>query len=126
MTLLVCAHVTTAHGQSIPSPWAASDIGSPTPAGSSTYSSGIFTINAGGDDIWGNSDQFRFIYRQISGDTDIIAKVDSLTAADSWSKAGVMIRGSLSAGSAHAYALVSARNGVGFQRRTANGGGSPG
>ena len=35
-----------------------------------------------------------------------------------------MIRGSLSAGSAHAYALVSARNGVGFQRRTANGGGS--
>ena len=124
VTLLACAHVTTAHGQSIPSPWAASDIGSPTPAGSSTHSSGIFTISAGGNDIWGNSDQFRFIYRQISGDTDIIAKVDSLTAADSWSKAGVMIRGSLSAGSAHAYALVSARNGVGFQRRTANGGGS--
>ena len=53
-----------------------------TPAGSSTHSNGVFTINAGGTDIWNTSDQFRFIYQEISGDGEIMARVDSLTTAD--------------------------------------------
>jgi hypothetical protein len=110
----------------VPSPWSATDIGSPTPAGSSSFdsSSGTFTIDAGGTDIWGTSDKFRFIYQQISGDADIIAKVDSITQADEWSKSGVMIRSSLAANAAHAYALLSAGRGVAFQRRKTVGGSS--
>jgi hypothetical protein len=108
----------------VPGAWAARDIGSPTPTGSSAYdeSSQIFTVNAGGADIWGTSDKFRFVYRPLIGDGEIIARVDSITQADQWSKAGVMIRSSLTPGAAHALAIVSAGKGVAFQRRTKDGG----
>ena len=112
-----------AFAQTVPSPWVAQDIGSPM-AGSTTYASGIFTVKAAGRDIWGTADQFRFVYQSITGDADVIARVDSITKADEWSKAGVMIRTSLTAGAAHGFALVSAANGSGFQRRTASGGAS--
>ena len=114
------------HAQSsaVPSPWSARDIGSPTPAGSTTFDqpSGTFTVDAGGSDIWGTSDKFHFVYQQVSGDVDVVARVDSITQADQWSKSGLMIRASLSANAAHAFALVSAAKGVAFQRRTAAGG----
>ncbi len=115
-----------AQSSAIPAPWTASDIGSPTPAGTSSYNqpSGTFTIDAGGADIWDTSDQFRFIYQQVSGDVQIVARIDSVTMADQWSKSGVMIRASLSASSAHAFTLVSAAQGLAFQRRQQNGGDS--
>jgi regulation of enolase protein 1 (concanavalin A-like superfamily) len=115
-----------AQSSAVPSPWSARDIGSPTPAGSSSYddASGTFTEDGGGSDIWGTSDKFHFVYQAVSGDVDIVARVDSITQADQWSKSGVMIRASLNANAAHAYALVSAAKGTAFQRRTANGGGS--
>lgn len=119
----VCAFsfifASAATAQSLPSPWIARNIGSPTPAGGSSYdsTSRTFQIDAGGADIWGTSDQFRFVYQQITGDVDVIARVDGVTAADVWSKAGVMIRASLTANSAHAFALVSAAKGTAFQRR---------
>src|SRR4051794_14803934 len=70
--------------QSVPSPWAGRDIGTPAVAGSSSYNSGKFTIQAAGSDIWGNTDQFHFVYQQITGDTTIIARVDSVTKANPW------------------------------------------
>src|SRR3990170_274401 len=88
-----------ASAQAVPSPWVAADIGTPALAGSATYASGVFTMRAAGTDIWGTSDQFRFVYQPITGDVDVIARVNSITNADAWSKAGVMIRSSLSPGS---------------------------
>src|SRR3990170_5165186 len=90
-----------AFAQAVPSPWVAADIGTPAVAGLTTYASGIFTVAAAGADIWGTSDQFRFVYQPIAGDVEVIARVDSITSADAWSKAGVMIRASLSPTSAH-------------------------
>jgi regulation of enolase protein 1 (concanavalin A-like superfamily) len=124
----LCRPAGFVHAQSsaVPSPWIASDIGSPTPAGSTTYdsNSGIFSIDAGGADIWGTSDQFRFVYQQVSGDVDVVARVNSLTQADAWSKAGVMIRSSLAANAAQGSALVSAGMGTEFERRTQTAGSS--
>jgi hypothetical protein len=45
--------------------------------------------------------------------------VANLTGAHPWTKAGVMIRTSLSAASAHASLIVSSGRGVAFQRRRA-------
>src|SRR6185436_7699275 len=87
--------------------WVARDIGAPALAGSASLAQGVFTIDAAGSDIWGTSDQFHFVYQPIAGDVDISARIDSLTAADAWSKAGVMIRKSLTPGSAHALATLS-------------------
>jgi regulation of enolase protein 1 (concanavalin A-like superfamily) len=113
-----------AQSSAVPSPWSARDVGSPTPAGSSSYdsTSGTFTEDGGGSDIWGTSDKFHFVYQAVSGNVDIVARVDSITQADQWSKSGLMIRASLNANSAHAFALVSAGKGTAFQRRKANGG----
>ena len=107
--------------QTVPSPWRSSDIGNPPSTGSATLSGGQFTIQASGADIWGTSDQFHFVYQPVTGDVDVVARVDSVTAAHSWSKAGVMIRADLTPGSAHAYALSSARKGTAFQRRRSTG-----
>ena len=80
---------------SLPSPWSVQDIGNPAIAGTATFDQGTFTITAAGSDIWGQSDQFNFVYQQVTGDVDVIARVNSVTAAHSWSKSGVMIRLSL-------------------------------
>ena len=82
--------------QTLPSPWASTDIGNPQVAGTSTYFSGTFTITASGSDIWGTADQFRFVYRPITGEVEIVARIASIsTQAHRWSQAGVMIRESL-------------------------------
>jgi regulation of enolase protein 1 (concanavalin A-like superfamily) len=106
----------------IPAPWTAADIGSPALAGSSTYSSGVFTVDAAGNDIWNTADQFRFIYQPIAGDVEIVARVDSLIAVGGFTSAGVMIRAALTAGSMHGYTTATGGNGVYFRRRVTSGG----
>ena len=119
--VLLFATCRVVSAQSPPSPWINADIGAPTLAGSATFASGVFTIEAAGADIWGASDQFRFVYQQVAGDVEIVARVRSITNQHDWSKAGVMIRATLAANSAHGYALVSAAKGVHFQRRSSAG-----
>jgi len=77
------------------------------------------TMSAAGADIWDVADEFRFAYKRLNGDGTIIVRVDSMVDTHAWAKGGVMIRESLEAGSRYAMALVSARNGVAFQRRLA-------
>src|SRR5262249_45681218 len=75
-------------GQPIPSPWADQDIGAPAIAGSASYDPVLdaFTITAAGADIGGTSDQFHFVYQQVSGDVDVIARVDALVATSASAK----------------------------------------
>ncbi|HOW67556.1 MAG TPA: PA14 domain-containing protein [Candidatus Paceibacterota bacterium] len=56
---------------------------------------------AGGADIWGNSDQFVFTYKQVTGNFDYVVKLESLDNSDPWAKAGLMARATLDAGSRH-------------------------
>ena len=105
----------------LPAPWAGRDVGSPALAGSSSAAGGTFTVAAGGENIWGTSDQFHFVYQPLQGDVEVIARVASLQRADPWSKAGVMIRESLTGGSRNAFMMASATEGWRFQRRIAAG-----
>lgn len=118
---IVSSFVTAASAQSVTAPWSARDVGAPTLSGSATQSSGVFTVDAAGTDIWNASDQFHFVYQQISGDAEIIARVDSITNEHRWSKAGVMVRASLNGNSAHGLAVASYGMGVHFQRRRSTG-----
>lgn len=124
VALALCLLPLTAHAQALPSGWSSADIGNPQLAGSATYANGTYTVVGAGSDIWGNSDQFRFVYRQFTGDGVIVARVDSLQQAHLWSKAGVMIRETLAAGSKNAFTLASAGKGLAFQRRQATSGSS--
>src|SRR5262249_19208173 len=93
------------------------DIGAPAIAGSASFSDGRYAMTAGGSDIGGTSDQFRFVYRKVSGDVDIIGRVDALQQTDASSKAGVMVRETLEAGAREVSTLLSARNGYVFEWR---------
>jgi hypothetical protein len=103
----------------LPSGWSSLDVGSPAVAGGAEYVDGAFAVSGAGEDIWGVSDQFRYAYRLVSGDVDLIARVESLHVLDAWTKAGVMIRASLDADASHAFMLLSGQHGVAFQRRLA-------
>jgi hypothetical protein len=116
----VSGHATLANG------WQTIAVGSPALPGSATYAACVqpavsgcasFSVDASGVDIWGSSDQFRFVYQRLTGDVVVIARVASIDNVNAWSKAGVMIRESLEPGARHAFALASAGKGVAFQRR---------
>lgn len=79
-------------------------------------------VSSAGSDIWGNADQFRFVFKQLNGNGSITARVDSLIRTDPWAKAGVMIRESLEANSKHASMVVTPDNSCSFQRRETTGG----
>jgi hypothetical protein len=100
------------------------DIGSPAMAGSVSYANGTYTIRAAGTDIWNGSDQFHFVYQQMTGDAELTARVTSIANAHAWSKAGVMARATLAANSAHATMFASFSRGFAFQRRQMTGGSS--
>jgi len=78
---------------------------------------GTLTIGAAGADIWNTNDEFRYIYKPLTGDGSIVAKVESLVHANDWTKAGVMIRETLSDTSAYAYVCSSSANGTRYQYR---------
>jgi len=99
----------------LPSPWADSDVGSPAVAGSASYASGVFTVNGGGSDIWGSSDQFNYVSQSLTGNASIVARVTSQSDTDPWAKSGVMIKQSTAAGSNYALLAVTPGNGINFQ-----------
>jgi hypothetical protein len=107
-----------------PAPWSCADIGSPSPAGSQSFdpNSGTWTINAGGADITGTSDQFRFVSEPLSGDGSITAHVTSQTNSSSNAKAGVMFRASTDPGAPDYAVLVSPGAGIKVQERSTQGG----
>jgi autotransporter-associated beta strand protein len=100
------------------------DIGSPLPAGSLSYNStsGAYTTIAGGADIGGSSDQFHYTYESISGNSEITARVTSLSNSNASAKAGPMFRDSSAANGAFAAMFVTPSSGVVFEWRSADGG----
>ncbi len=106
----------------LPAPWANGDIGGPALSGSASASAGTYSLVGAGTDIWGTSDQFHFVNQPLQGDVEVIARVASLQQMDPWSKAGIMIRESLTGGSRHTSMLASSANGWSFQRRIATAG----
>jgi hypothetical protein len=106
----------------LPVPWNTADIGSVGVAGSASYNGGVFTSSGSGTDIWGTADAFRYVYQTLTGDGEIVARVATVSNADVWTKAGVMIRATLDAGSPQASMFVSSGKGLALQYRTLNSG----
>ncbi len=114
--------VSSSGGGALPTGQQSTDIGAPAVKGSATYSSGAYTVKAGGADIWDTADQFHFVYQPVTGNAEVIARVSSIGNTDDWSKAGVMIREALTAQSKHAMVVTSIAKGYAFQRRPEVGG----
>jgi len=78
---------------------------------------GVIIMGAAGTDIWDAADEFRFAWKNLSGNGSIIARVESIVDTDAWAKAGVMIRNTLSPGSRFAAVYLTGDNGVRFHSR---------
>ena len=102
------------------------DVGAVGAGGSAGYdpAAGVYTVKGSGADIFGYADEFRFAYTTLTGDGQIVARVNSFPASHFSAKAGVMIRETLAAGSKNAFIGVTPGNGVMFQRRTGTNGGT--
>ncbi len=99
--------------------WSSSDVGAPDLFGNVCYDSpnGKYTIQAGGTDIWGNSDQFYFVSLPVTGDGEIIARVTALGNTNVWAKAGVMMRENLFPDAKNVLMAATIGNGASFQYR---------
>jgi hypothetical protein len=95
------------------------DVGNPSLAGTVKISSNGIDINAGGADIWGVKDEFNFVYVQRTGDFDLVTSIESLMAANLYTKAGIMAREDLTADCRHIYFQVFSDNNA---RNNNNGG----
>jgi hypothetical protein len=104
--------------------WTSSDVGAVGVAGSWAAAGGQIRVTGAGADVWDTADAFQIVWRPLAGDGEIVARVAAVQFTRAWTKAGVMIRESLDAGSPHAFMIVSAGKGYAFQRRVASRGAS--
>lgn len=82
----------------------------------------LIISSSGGADILGTSDDFRYVYKPLSGNGSLVARVTSIDETDGWARTGVMIRASLEPDSPWVQMVVSARNGARLHQRLAAGG----
>ncbi|MCP5532891.1 MAG: hypothetical protein H7A48_06945 [Akkermansiaceae bacterium] len=92
-------------------------IGSPVAQTWAETSPGGWQASVDAGDIWNGSDCFSFNCRDWSGDGEFTVRVTSMNNPHAWAKAGIMVRASLSADSAHAMMVRSSAKGMSFQRR---------
>jgi len=94
----------------VSAPWLTADVGSMTgrSAGSSDFDAGTgrYTVNGTGTDMWGSADEFHFLYQPLTGDAEIVVRMDSYanTTNAGGARGGLMIRKDLTAGSPYAMA----------------------
>jgi hypothetical protein len=107
----------------LPIGWTDQDIGGPGQAGSASMAGniGVWTVNGGGADIWGTSDQFNFAAENFAGDGSVVACVTSVQNTAASASSGVMFRDSTNANAAYAFVFVTPSQGVWFEWRSADG-----
>jgi hypothetical protein len=99
-----------------------SDIGAVAAAGSASYDgAGTYTVSGSGTNIFGNSDEFRYVYKTFTGDGEIIARVASIQNTHDWARTGIMFRDTLAANSRNAAVLLTPESGVMLQDRATAG-----
>jgi len=97
------------------------DIGDVKVAGHSFSKDDKYYIGASGKDIWYYSDEFYFVSQEVTGDVSIQVKVEELTVPDSWTKAGLMIRETLTGPSRTVACMLTGKHGQLLNYRTETG-----
>jgi Tol biopolymer transport system component len=85
------------------------DVGNPLLKGAATYNPATqeYNMECGGKNMWGNDDQFRFLWKKIKGDFIISATIRFIgKGTDPHRKIGIIARNELTANSPYADACV--------------------
>ncbi|MCB2153900.1 hypothetical protein KQI84_03370 [bacterium] len=99
-------------------PWSNMDIGEHTKSGGVIETAGQYEITAYGHEIYGRQDAFHYAYQQLSGDGVITARLVGFADVTAWSKAGLMVRETLTAGSRNVFAGVAGNETLMLQQRS--------
>ena len=101
--------------------WTAIDINNPLQGGQKVVSGNAIGLYAAGSDVYGTEDQFRFVYKKMSGDFTLSATLDTLTFTNMYAKAGLMIRQDLDKDSVFATTNIFPDGSVEFGARPVKG-----
>lgn len=107
-------------GSNIPTPWVFTDVNDDK--ASATFENGAFTIEGGGNDIWGGLDQFAFVHQKGTNDANISVQITSQSNSHPWAKSGLMFRESDLPDSKFVMVSTTPGNGISLQWRESNGG----
>jgi regulation of enolase protein 1 (concanavalin A-like superfamily) len=116
------ADADTSTAGSLPMLWKGVDVGLVGIAGSSSDTTGTYTVIGSGADVWGTADAVQFASMNFAGDVEIKARVASQTNSNAWAKAGVMMRDGTGAGAVNVFVALTPGNGTTFQTRSTVGG----
>jgi len=101
----------------LPSPWVSEDVGSVRHSGGVTYRAGVFRVRSSGTNVLGDADACHFVFKPVSGTSELVARVSRVQLTDPWARAGLMMRESLAAGSRNVFLSATAARGGVFQWR---------
>jgi hypothetical protein len=90
----------------VPEPWKSEDIGMVGMPGGAGRSRGRFHVKGSGSDVWGMADNFNYLYRPVSGDLEIVAKLVSQERTSGDAKAGIMLRETTAPDARNAFMLA--------------------
>ena len=99
------------------------DIGSPAIKGSAEFNgdSGQYKITGSGANIWAKQDQFRYVWREMTGNFTVNATVHFLGTGNDHRKAGIMVRQSQDDDAAYADVMIHGNGMPGLQWRSRKG-----
>jgi regulation of enolase protein 1 (concanavalin A-like superfamily) len=89
--------------------YSGTDIGTVAPSAGSTNvvtAGSAYDVVGGGKDVQGTADHFHFAHQQRTGNFDVKVRLASVTAAHSWTKAGLMLRDGLGADAVNAFIMA--------------------
>src|SRR5690606_33192854 len=100
------------------------DIGAPPLTGGSEFNAATseYRVTGTGTDIWGASDQFHYLWREISGNFAVAATARFLTAGNPHRKASIMLRKTVDADSPFVHFAIHGDGMAALQFRTAKAG----
>lgn len=101
---------------SLPLPWDESGIGI-TQTGSALASGGQFEVTGSGL-LAGRNDSFHFVWQELGSSGSITARIDSFDGSGPGSRAGVMVRDTLSSNSRHVFMGMTGDGAYRWVRRT--------
>jgi len=102
--------------------WISTDVGAVAATGTATQTSGAWTINGDGSDIWGTADSFQFLHQKSTQSGAVTVRVADLQNTSPFAKAGLMLRDGLSADAATVIFDVKPDGGLELMQRQAAGG----
>lgn len=106
-------HINTAANELENEGWSSGSIGDTDVEGHGSLENGVLSVkgngklgreegSAGGDPANAAADSFHYVYREITGDVEITAKLEQISSVDNHAFAGIMVRDDLDADAASA------------------------